>query len=114
MSRDDAVLLDMLIAARRAVEFASGLTRDQLGSDLKTQSAILHQLLVLGESVKRLSDGFREAHAATPWKAVAGMRDRIIHGYDDVDLAEVWRTVEHDLPMLISRLEPLVPQKPSQ
>ena len=45
MSRDDAVLLDILIAARRAVEFASGVTREQLGSDLKTQSAILHQLL---------------------------------------------------------------------
>lgn len=60
MSRDDAVLLDMLIAARRATEFAAGLTRDQLSSDLKTQSAILHQLLVLGEAAKRLSDTFRE------------------------------------------------------
>ena len=56
MSRDDAILLDMLTAVRRAVAFASGLTHDQLGSDLKTQSAILHQLLVLGEAAKRLSD----------------------------------------------------------
>lgn len=113
MSRDDAVVLDLLIAARRAVEFASGVTREQLESDLKTQSAILHQLLVLGEAVKRLSDSFRDSHSETPWKAVAGMRDRIIHGYDDIDLGEVWRTVEHDLPLLISLLEPLVPQKPS-
>ena len=114
MSRDDAVLLDMLIAARRAVEFASGVARDQFGSDLKTQSAILHQLLVLGEAVKRLSDTFRDSHAETPWKAVAGMRDRIIHGYDDVDLGEVWRTVEHDLPALIATLELLVPREPLQ
>ena len=114
MSRDDAVLLDMLIAARRAVDFASGVTREQLRSDLKTQSAFLHQLLVLGEAVKRLSDAFRDSHAQTPWKAVAGMRDRIIHGYDDVDLGEVWRTVDHDLPILISTLEPLVPRDPSQ
>ena len=56
MSRDDAVLLDMLIAARRATEFAAGLTRDQLSSDLKTQSAILHQLLVLGEGRDRPPD----------------------------------------------------------
>lgn len=61
MSRDDAVLLDMLIAAQRSVEFSSGATRDQLGSDLKTQSAILHQLLVLGEAAKRLSEAFRDA-----------------------------------------------------
>ena len=113
MSRDDAVLLDMLIAARRAMEFAAGLTRDQLSSDLKTQSAILHQLLVLGEAAKRLSDTFREAHSKTAWKAIAGMRDRIVHGYDDVDLGEVWRTVETDLPLLISTLERLIPERPS-
>ena len=64
MSRDDAVLLDMLIAARRAVDFASGVTREQLGLDLKTQSAILHQLLVPGEAVERLSDAFRAGEGA--------------------------------------------------
>jgi uncharacterized protein with HEPN domain len=113
MSRDDAVLLDMLIAARRAVEFASGMTRDQLGSDLKSQSAILHQLLVLGEAAKRLSDAFRDTRAKDgPWRAIVGMRDRLIHGYDDVDLEEVWRTVENDLPVLISTLERLVPRDP--
>jgi uncharacterized protein with HEPN domain len=114
MSKDDATLLDMLTAARRAAQFASGLTRDQLGDDLKTQSAILHQLLVLGEAAKRLSEGFRDANAETPWKAIAGMRDRIIHGYDDVDLGEVWRTIESDLPMLMAALERLVPEKPGQ
>ena len=69
---------------------------------------------MLGEAVKRLSDAFRDSHAATPWRAVAGMRDRLIHGYDDVDLGEVWRTVEHDLPRLISTLEPLIPEEPPQ
>ena len=112
MSRDDAVALDMLTAARRAVDFGAGLTRDQLGTDLKTQSAILHQLLVLGEAPKRLSDGFRDAHPETPWKAIAGMRDRIIHGYDDVDLQEVWRTLDSDLPALIAVLTQVVPPKP--
>ena len=113
MSRDDAVLLDMLIAARRAVTFAAGLTREQLESDLKTQSAVLHQLLVLGEAAKRLSDVFRDEHSGTPWKAIAGMRDRIIHGYDDVDLGEVWRTIEADLPILTSTLEQLMPKSSS-
>jgi uncharacterized protein with HEPN domain len=113
MSRDDAVLLDMLIAAQRAVAFASGLTREQLGADLKTQSAVLHQLLVRGEAAKRLSDTFRDAHTDTAWKAIAGMRDRIIHGYDDVDLGEVWRTIDHDLPILMATLERLVPRRPT-
>ena len=112
MSGDDAVLLDVLTAAQRAVQFASGFTRAQLGSDLKTQSAVLHQLLVLGEAAKRLSDTFRTSHPETAWKAIAGMRDRIIHGYDDVDLGEVWRTIDNDLPKLIATLERLVPQQP--
>ncbi len=113
MSRDDAVLLDMLTAVQRALSFATGLDRDGFGADLKTQSAVLHQLLVLGEAAKRLSDGFREAHPEAPWKAVAGMRDRIIHGYDDVDLAEVWRTIESDLPALVPILKRLVPSEPA-
>lgn len=94
MSRDDATALDILTAARRALQFASGLTRQQLAGDLKTQSAVLHQLLVIGEAAKRLSDDFRRVHPKTPWKAIAGMRDRIIHGYDDVDLLEVWSTID--------------------
>lgn len=112
MSRDDAVVLDMLTAAQRAVAFAAGLTSDAFDADLKTQSAVLHQLLILGEAVKRLSDGFREAHPEAPWRSVAGMRDRIIHGYDEVDLGEVWRTIARDLPTLISVLERLVPARP--
>lgn len=113
MANDDAALLDILTAARRAIEFATGLSRQILEGDLKSQSAILHQLLVLGEAVKRLSDEFRTTHPDTPWKAIAGMRDRVIHGYDDVDLDEVWRTIEVDLPRLVAVLEPLVPPEPS-
>ena len=74
--RDDATLLDFLRAARLA------------------QAAVLHELLVLGEAAKRLSAAFREEHPDVPWKAIAGMRDRLLHGYDDVDLDLVWKTVD--------------------
>jgi uncharacterized protein with HEPN domain len=46
-----------------------------------------------------------------PWKAIAGMRDRLLHGYDDVDLDLVWKTVDEDLPPLIARLEGLAPRR---
>jgi uncharacterized protein with HEPN domain len=61
---------------------------DQAGflSDLKTQSAVLHQLMVLGEAVRRLATGFRESHPEIPWALMAGMRDKLIHAYDAVDL----------------------------
>jgi uncharacterized protein with HEPN domain len=111
MSRDDATLLDILRAARLALEFRGRLDKESFLNDLKTQAAVLHELLVLGEATKRLSAGFRDAHSDVPWKSIAGMRDRLLHGYDDVDLELVWKTVDEDLPVLVSRLEGLAPRR---
>jgi len=109
MWRDDATLFDILRAARLALEFRGRLEKAAFLTDLKTQAAVLHELLVLGEGAKRLSAAFREEHSDVPWKAIAGMRDRLLHGYDDVDLELVWKTVDEDLPALIKRLETLDP-----
>ena len=98
-------------AARLAVEFRGKINKTTFLKDLKTQSAILHQLLVLGEVVKRLSEKFWADHPEIPWTMVAGMRDKLIHEYDAVDLNEVWKTVNADVPSLISVLKPLMPSK---
>ncbi len=110
MLRDNSALLDILRAARLAVEFGGGLDRDAFSKDLKTQSAVLHQLLLLGEAVKRLSEEFRAGHPEIPWRAIAGMRDRLIHEYDEVDLDEVWRTLTSDVPRLTTQVEGLAPR----
>jgi len=111
MLRDSATLLDMLKAARLAVEFREGMDKGAFLNDPKTQSAILHQLLVLGEAAKRLSQEFREQHPKILWKKITGMRDKLIHEYDNVDLDEVWKTARSDIPRLIKQLEPLAPSK---
>ncbi len=111
MSRDSATLLDVLKAARLAVEFREGMDKRAFLNDPKTQSAILHQLLVLGEAAKRLSQEFRERYQKIPWKKITGMRDKLIHEYDNVDLDEVWKTTRSDIPRLIKQLEPLAPSK---
>ncbi len=111
MSRDDATLLDILRAARLVIEFKGNLVKRDFLRDKKTQSAILHQLLVIGEAVKRLSEDFRARHSELPWTRIAGMRDKLIHAYDAVDLDEVWKTVTKEIPPLISFLEPLVPEE---
>ncbi len=72
----------------------------------------MHQLLILGEAVKRLSDAFRNSHSELPWQMMAGMRDVLIHHYDGVDIDEVWNTVRKDLPKLLQIVEPLIPDKP--
>lgn len=109
MSRDEGNLLDILKAARLAIEFKGQTDKDEFLADLKTQSAVLHQLLIIGEAVKRLSPEFRGAHPEVPWKLIAGTRDKLIHFYEGVDLDEVWKMVTADLPQLIRRIEPLVP-----
>jgi uncharacterized protein with HEPN domain len=96
--RDLASLLDIERAARLVGEFVAGMDQAAFEADDKTRSAVLHQLTVIGEAVKRLSPEFRTTHPILPWRLIAGMRDRLIHGYDSVNLAEVWQTLQRDLP----------------
>ena len=77
--------------------------------DLKTQSSVIHQLLQIGEAVKYLSDEFKNNHPMVPWRKIAGMRDRLIHQYHNIDIEEVWDTVTLNIPQLIEYIEPLVP-----
>lgn len=111
MARDEAVLLDIARAGRLVLEFKADMDKATFLKDVKTQSAVLHQLTVIGEAVKRLSEQFRACHSGIPWGLIAGMRDKLIHGYDIVDLEQVWRTAETDIPTLLSQIEPLLPDQ---
>lgn len=66
MSRDKASLLDMIQAGQLVLQFAQGFSRDQLATDLRTQSAILYQIAIMGEATKRLSREFRAQHPDIP------------------------------------------------
>jgi uncharacterized protein with HEPN domain len=109
LPRDEAHVLDILKAAHLAIEFRGPADKEAFLADAKTQSAVLHQLLVIGEAVKRLSPEFREVHPGVPWKLIAGTRDKLIHFYEGVDPEEVWKMVTSDLPELIRLIEPLAP-----
>ncbi len=79
MDRDDQTLLDIAKAAHLIQIFVGDMTKEAFLDAPKTQSAVLYQLLVIGEAVKRLSSEFRTQHVAIPWSLIAGMRDHLIH-----------------------------------
>ncbi|CAA9541915.1 MAG: Protein of unknown function DUF86, BT0167 group [uncultured Thermomicrobiales bacterium] len=112
MLRDDASLLDIAHAARRTIAFIQGVDKDGFLADIKTQSAVLDQITVIGEATKRLSPVFRQGYPEIPWRNAAGMRDRLIHGYDEVDLVLVWTAATEDSPALLAQIEPLLPPPP--
>ncbi len=105
MERDDVVLGDIINAADEIVSFVEGMTEADFIADSKTRSAVLYQLLVIGEAVKRLSPPFKGSMADIPWRLIAGMRDHLIHGYDVIDWDEVWHTATVDIPELLRKLE---------
>ena len=108
MLRDKAILLDIRNTGMRVIDFTRDMDETAFLDDAKTQSAVLHQLMVLGEAVKRLSGEFRTLHQDVPWSLIAGMRDQLIHAYDAVDIEEVWSTAKKDIPDLLRQIDPLL------
>lgn len=93
---------------RKAVELASGRTRVDLDADELFRLAMTRLLEVIGEAATRVSPATRDHHPQIPWLSIAGMRNRLIHGYDVVDCDILWRVLQEDLPALIPQLEHVV------
>jgi uncharacterized protein with HEPN domain len=99
--RDDlSRLRDLLEAADLVASFASGRTRLDLDLDRQMQSAMLHQLYVIGEAAARISSPLRDRYPSIPWSAVRGFRNYIAHEYFSLDLDIVWQTATDDVPKL--------------
>ncbi|AFY75450.1 hypothetical protein Syn7502_03623 (plasmid) [Synechococcus sp. PCC 7502] len=108
MSRDLESLIDIERAATRILRFSQGIQYSQLIDNNEKLSAILYQVTIIGEATKRISPEFRQSHPEIPWRNLAGMRDIIIHQYDQVDFDIVWDVIQHKLPQLLISLQPLI------
>ena len=109
MSRDLGSAADMLLASRRILTFVEHVLEDRFLTDTMLQSAVLHQMTILGEAAKRVAPDFRAAHPGIDWAAMAGLRNRIVHDYDHISIDKVWNAIQTELPQLISVLEAIVP-----
>lgn len=109
MFEDDNIRLrHILDSASEAVAFTQDHKRVDLDTDRKLNLSLVRLLEIIGEAARGISAEFRDEHPDLPWKSMIGMRDRLIHGYFDVNLEVVWKTVTEDLPPLISQLEKII------
>jgi uncharacterized protein with HEPN domain len=106
---DDVTRLKhMLEAAQKAVYFTQDRSRGDLDADEVLALALVRLLEIVGEAARNISDSVKEKYPAVPWKPIAGTRDRLVHGYFDVDLDIVWQIITADLPRLTSSLEQIL------
>jgi len=94
-------------AATDACSFVEGLSKDDFLADKRTQQAIVMNLIIIGEAATKVMDRhpeFTQAHPAVPWRSMRGMRNRIAHGYFEINLEVVWDTVQMALPQLLKQL----------
>jgi uncharacterized protein with HEPN domain len=102
---DDVIRLrHMLDHAREAVEMTRGRQRDDLKRDRMLQLALVRLVEIVGEAATRVSQQGQERYPSIPWQQARGMRNRLIHGYDKVDLDVLWDTIQDDLPALVVQL----------
>ena len=98
-------LEDIIEHMNYAEEFIRDMTFDEFKSDKKTVLSVTTCIEVVGEATKHIPDQIRERYPEIPWRDMAGIRDRLVHGYFKVDLSIVWTTVTIEFPELRSMLE---------
>ena len=99
MIRDDTVYLrHVRDSILRIQEYVEGVDEAEFKRKTMIQDAVIRQIEIIGEAVKRLSEPFRTSYPSVPWSDIARMRDKLIHDYFGVDIEKVWLTATEDIP----------------
>ncbi len=108
MQRDKQALIDIAIAIQQTLLYAQDIDRNNLQENDEKQAAILYRLIIIGEATKRLSDKFREQYPMIPWRQMAGLRDVVIHDYDELDFDILWNVIHINLPDILPEIQAIL------
>lgn len=101
MMKSDRIYLEHILEAIGKIEnFTHETSRIDFDRNVMIQDAVIRNIEIIGEATKRITKQFTQSHPEIPWQDMAGMRDKLIHDYLDVDIDVVWKTIEVDLPLL--------------
>lgn len=108
MQDEDRIRIGHMIeAAEDVLGFAAGRTRADLDTDRMLLFALVRAVEIIGEAASKVSDEMRSAHAGIPWKAIIGMRNRLVHAYFDIDADILWVAVTVEIPALLTQVKAL-------
>jgi uncharacterized protein with HEPN domain len=112
MQRDLQFLLDMLQSADLILTYTAQCSKDEFVANVQLQDSVIRRLLVIAEAARRVSDATRQALPNVSWQEINGMRNRLVHQYNDVNLNIVWDVVQFEIPPLIEELKSRIPPEP--
>ena len=110
MSRHDPIttLGQILDYSVEAVEMVKNYSRSDLDTNRMLNLSLVRLVEVVGESTKRLPDDFHNKYPEFPWRAISGLRNRLIHAYDTIDFDRLWAIIQNDLPPLIEQVKSII------
>lgn len=109
MQRDLQFLLDMLQSAELIMTYTAQCGKEEFVNNMQFQDAVIRRLLIIAEAARRVSEVTRQNLPNISWQEINGMRNRLVHEYDDVNLNIVWDVVQFEIPHLIEELEVQIP-----
>lgn len=95
-------------AIKAILEYTKDANRESFNSNGLMQDAVIRRIEIIGEAAKNVSNEFREKYSEIPWKKIVGMRDKLIHGYFNVDVDRVWNVIIDDMLVLKKEIEEII------
>ncbi|TVU54796.1 MAG: DUF86 domain-containing protein [Arthrospira sp. PLM2.Bin9] len=105
MVKDKQALIDILTATRQIMSYVADIKKKDFQKNDEKQAAILYRMIIVGGAAKRLSPEFRQQYPMIPWREMAGLRDVVIHDYDELDVDILWNIIHVNLHEILPKLQ---------
>lgn len=112
MQRDLQFLLDMQQSAELVMTYTAGYSKAEFVDNIQLQDVVIRRLLIMAEAARRGSATTRQTLPAVAWQEINGMRNRLVHEYDAINLNIVWDVIQVEIPQLIESLKAEIPPEP--